>query len=179
MTENRDFFASPGQQQGKVLPKPIKMWFGFNGRWFDRYFPRIISEVGFIFWKLSCENNYCVVELIPWLEGTNTKHTRSWEIWELSDKRLFADYIYCSSLRLPRTKKQNNKHFNFNLIWHGQSGHQYCYFWTVIIRCPAFSGLILAPQFCLSEEFANIVLLCGSWIMASWHHISTKQRSDE
>ena len=117
MTENRDFFASPGQQQGKVLPKPIKMWFGFNGRWFDRYFPRIISEVGFIFWKLSCENNYCVVELIPWLEGTNTKHTRSWEIWELSDKRLFADYIYCSSLRLPRTKKQNNKHFNFNLMW--------------------------------------------------------------
>ena len=82
------------------------MWFGFNGRWFARYFPRIISGVGFIFWKLSCENNYCVAELILWLEGSNTKHTRSWEIWELSDKRLFADYIYCSSSRIPRTNKK-------------------------------------------------------------------------
>ena len=104
----------PAQTHNKVLPKPIKMWFGFNGRWFARYFPRIISGVGFIFWKLSCENNYCVAELILWLEGSNTKHTRSWEIWELSDKRLFADYIYCSSLQLPRSNKKINC---FKLRW--------------------------------------------------------------
>ena len=129
MTENRGFFCQP-QTHNKVLPKPIKMWFGFNGRWFARYFPRIISGVGFIFWKLSCENNYCVAELILWLEGSNTKHTRSWEIWELSDKRLFADYIYCSSLRLPRTKKQNNKHFNFNLMWRRLDTNIMCF------KCP-------------------------------------------
>ena len=152
----------PAQANNKALPKPIKMWFGFNGRWVDRYFLRIISGVGFIFWKLSCENDYCVAELILWLEGPNTKHTRSWEIWELSDKRLFADYIYCSSLQVPRHEpKQENKILTWvdgdaNIATPGQ-----------LLRDARHSLVWSRLQFCLSEEFANIVVLMldhGSWL---------------
>ena len=148
----------PAQANNKALPKPIKMWFGFNGRWVDRYFLRIISGVGFIFWKLSCENNYCVAELIPWLEGSNTKHTRSWEIWELSDKRLFADYIYCSSSRIPRTnKKKKTKYQPVAVDTNIATLEQ--------LLSDAQHSLVRSwLQFCFSLR--NLQILCG-W--GSWH----------